>query len=196
MSCRFYAEKGGEDWCTSKGGYIPFYCPSDDRSCRYYIDSDDVKDCDCPYWSSGNYCSAKGGYVSGNCSYGYTSCRYYREANGGSSDDGGSGGCYLTTACVWYKDRPDDCVELQILRNYRDTYLKSFEEGRKDVKEYYRVAPAIIVGIRKQPDVDEIWEDIYTNLVCKCIELINAGKYSEAHYHYKDFTLKLMKYID
>jgi len=184
MSCRYYAEKDGDDYCTAKGGYISGYCGYDDTSCRYYPNSEDTVDCDCPYWGKGGYCSAKGGYVSGDCSYGYTSCTYYKQANGKS-------GCYLTTACVTYKGLPDNCEELTILREFRDKYLKSFKAGRKDIKEYYRVAPEIVKAISARENAKEIWEDIYNNLVVKSIELIKAKKYSEAHYYYKDFSEKL-----
>lgn len=184
MSCTYYAEKHGDHYCTAKGGYISCYCSYDDKSCRYYPNSEDVTDCGCPYWSSGNYCQAKKGYVSGNCDYNYTSCVYYNEGNG-------SGGCFLTTACVEWKGLPDDCDELQTLRKYRDTYLNSFEDGRKDVEQYYKIAPGIVERITNSPNKDKLLESIYTELVLPCVDLIKKGKYSEAHWHYKTYVWNL-----
>jgi len=194
MSCTYYAEKYGYNYCTAKGDYISCYCSYDDESCRYYPKSAYVENCDCPYWKSGNYCKAKGGYVSGSCDN-YTSCVYYLRATRDDEDDDdtSSGGCYLTTACVSYKGLADDCYELQLLRKYRDTYLSSFKEGKKDIKKYYQIAPIIVAAINAEANAEEIWEDIYANLVCKCVELIDAKKYSEAHYYYKDFSMKLYK---
>lgn len=187
MSCTYFSKKNGSNYCTAKGGYISFYCGSDDESCGYYRSTE--PDPDCPYWSSGNYCSAKGGYVSGGgCNYGYTSCRYYMRNSG---DDEDQGGCIISTACVVAKNLPDDCEELQILRNYRDTYLNSFELGRMDVNTYYSLAPIVVKAIRKSDFASKVFEDIYTNLVCKTVSLVNDGKYEEAHYYYKNFVIEL-----
>lgn len=97
----------------------------------------------------------------------------------------------MTTACVEWKGLPDDCEELQILRKYRDTYMKSFEDGKKDVAQYYEIAPNIVGHIANRPDKDKILEWIYTELVVPCVELIKEGKYAEAHWHYKTYVFKL-----
>lgn len=65
-------------------------------------------------------------------------------AQSNSSASGGIGGmsCYLTTACCEYMGLPDDCEELTILRVFRDSLPESL------VKEYYRIAPAIVSKIK------------------------------------------------
>ena len=191
MSCSFYVEKNGRNYCTAKGGYIDDYCPAEDKKCCFYPKEKHVEEGVCRYWHEGNYCALKGDFRSKECINGYRDCRSFNGGNDKSDDKR----CYLTTTCVYYKGMSDDCIELQILRDYRDNYLKTFEEGRKDVYEYYDVAPDIIKAIGLQPDAKEIWEDIYTNLVCKCVELIKEEKYPEAHSHYKNFVIKLLKYM-
>ncbi|MEM8722550.1 MAG: CFI-box-CTERM domain-containing protein [Cyanobacteria bacterium P01_G01_bin.39] len=53
-------------------------------------------------------------------------------------------GCFLTTACVKHTGLPDDCFELQILRNFRDDYLASTAEGQALIEQYYKEAPIIV----------------------------------------------------
>lgn len=36
-----------------------------------------------------------------------------------------SGGCFVTTACVKMLGLPDDCREMTVLRNFRDSLLKT-----------------------------------------------------------------------
>ena len=55
--------------------------------------------------------------------------------------------CFLTTACCTYKGLPDDCYELQMLRNFRDSVLKKTETGTALVQLYYEQAPKIVEQI-------------------------------------------------
>lgn len=113
----------------------------------------------------------------GNQKKGYCSRyrAYYWDDDGCSNYDedenrlaGGSGGCFLTTACCQYKGLPDDCYELTTLRNFRDTYLKTTEAGNALVEEYYRIAPSIVDKIMESPNKVGLLEDIYTQ-VCKIL---------------------------
>lgn len=86
--------------------------------------------------------------------------------------------CFLTTACVQYRGLADDCKELTVLRAFRDGFLKTTEEGRALVEEYYRIAPQIVAKIELRADRGEIYGGIYTE-VLRCVELIEQGKYRE-----------------
>ena len=65
--------------------------------------------------------------------------------------------CYLTTACVNTKNLPDDCMELTVLRSFRDGYLVNQPGGKGEVQEYYRTAPKIVEVIDRQNNRDEIY---------------------------------------
>ena len=70
----------------------------------------------------------------------------------------------LTTAMNW------------LLRDYRDQYLLSTEEGEALVKEYYNIAPTIVTRIGRQENSHEIYCGIWENYLSECIHLIEEGK--------------------
>lgn len=53
-------------------------------------------------------------------------------------------GCFLTSACVSNAGLPDNCFELQTLRDFRDNYLALTAEGRFLIDQYYVEAPIIL----------------------------------------------------
>ncbi len=106
------------------------------------------------------------------------------ESNRSKNDDS----CFLTTSCVQYKNLPDDCYELQVLRNFRDNYLSKFKEGITHLKEYYLIAPKIVNKINNHPEKKVILEYLYECLVIKSIILISENKKEEAFLNYKNIT--------
>lgn len=116
--------------------------------------------------------------------YHYEECPRYK-------NNGSSGGCYLTSACVEAKGMADDCNPLQILRNFRDTYLRETENGEKEIAEYYLIAPKIVENIKKRDNSMAIFERIYSELIAPCVSLIERGDNSHAHELYKSYTLRL-----
>ncbi|HIV51861.1 MAG TPA: hypothetical protein H9748_00005, partial [Candidatus Mediterraneibacter norwichensis] len=79
--------------------------------------------------------------------------------------------CYITTAVCRSLGRPDDCYELNTLRDYRDSYLLSTDEGREIVQEYYNIAPTIVKRIDKKAEADEIYENIWKTYLSPCITM-------------------------
>ena len=105
-------------------------------------------------------------------------------------------GCFLTTACTAARNLPDDCYELQTLRKYRDSYLNGFAEGIAAVNNYYDIAPKIVSAIDALPEANEIWKNVYNDLVLPCIKLIEDGNNEEAYTVYRDYTFNLAdKYL-
>ena len=102
---------------------------------------------------------------------------------------GGGGGCFLTSACVEFMNKADDCEELTTLRAFRDGYMASSVEGRKLIEEYYHIAPAIVTKIKKSDNANEYFKDIYATIT-KCVELIKQGKNEETENLYKQMVLK------
>lgn len=125
--------------------------------------------------------------------YNYNDCPYYRNKSDLSSS---SGGCYLTSACVYAKGLPDDCYELETLRKFRDEYMRSSCQGNEDIKHYYMTAPLIVDRINASNEAATEWKRIYEELVTPCIHLIEKGRTQEAYDKYKEYALKLeSKYL-
>ncbi len=84
--------------------------------------------------------------------------------------------CYITTAVCQARNRGDDCYELSLLRQYRDGYLMSTDEGEALVREYYNVAPSIVKHIDKKSNSRDIYEGIWNQYLKECIRLIEEGE--------------------
>ena len=89
-------------------------------------------------------------------------------------------GCFLTTACVRARNLPDDCLELETLRAFRDSYLRNRPDGPGLIAEYYAIAPALLAAIDACPDAVGVYHRIYHNTIRPCIRLIQAGRMEEA----------------
>ena len=105
--------------------------------------------------------------------------------------------CVVTTACVMSRGLPDDCRELETLRHFRDTYVKSLANGESDIAEYYEKAPAIVAAVAAKTDSADIWDTVYLEMVCECVRLIENNQFSEAYVKYKNYVLALYsKYVE
>lgn len=102
-----------------------------------------------------------------------------------------SSGCFLTTACVQTLGLPDDCAELTALRQFRDSYVLSTEEGQAEIREYYAVAPGIVRAISSRPDANRIYWCIYENLITPCVRLIQQGALASAYQLYGQWFRRL-----
>ncbi|WP_244324682.1 CFI-box-CTERM domain-containing protein [Sporofaciens musculi] len=78
--------------------------------------------------------------------------------------------CYITTAVCECQGKSDDCRELTILRRYRDDYLMQSKEGRAMVEEYYEIAPALVLSIGMHKEPWKIYQEIYEDYLCPCVE--------------------------
>lgn len=103
----------------------------------------------------------------------------------------GTGGCFLTTACVQAKNLSDDCDELETLRVFRDSFMMSTEQGRTEVEYYYGIAPAIVNAINSLPSADEIWNSLFNHVITPAVSLIKCGRLDEAYQLYKNCIFQL-----
>ena len=110
-------------------------------------------------------------------------------ADGGYVDEG----CYVSTACIRAKGMHDDCSDLRILREYRDSYLLKKEGGIRDIARYYKTAPDVVNSIDSLPSSAEIWLDLYDSLVSPCVTLIRQGELEKVYEIYKNCVLELEK---
>lgn len=108
----------------------------------------------------------------------------------GGSDDGGGGGCFVTSACVTAKNLPDNCVELETLRKFRNEYVLTLPEGETLNKEYKRIAPQIVEKINQNSDALNIYNDIYSEIT-NMIYLINKNENKLALASYKSMVINL-----
>jgi len=120
--------------------------------------------------------------------------KYYEEdKSGNSNSSSNSDGCYLTTACVEAKGLADDCMELETLRDFRDTYIKNMPGGKSEVAQYYKIAPVIVSRINTLPNAKEIWKDVFSELIIPAVGFIKAQENEKAFSLYKGYTLALSK---
>lgn len=101
--------------------------------------------------------------------------------------------CYITTAVCQSQNKGDDCYELNLLRDYRDTYLLASESGSRLVERYYDIAPTIVNRINSQEQSERIYAGIYEHYLSSCIEMIEDGKNAECQKVYTDMVLDLQK---
>jgi len=154
----------------------------------------DLYDSGCPYSEEIFECHTEKGINEFMRENGLDPDKYYKNTGApDNSSNNGDSGCYLTTACVVAKGLPDDCMELQTLRAYRDSYLKSRVHGEDDIRSYYELAPSIVAAINKLPDSKSIWESVYFELIEPCVDLIKQHNYEETYHLYRGYTMILGK---
>lgn len=96
--------------------------------------------------------------------------------------------CYITTAVCESLGKPDDCYELNLLRDYRDHYLQQTEEGEQLVKRYYNVAPTIVKHINQTAGKEKIYEDIFHTYLFPCIQLIENDEKEKCRIVYQNMV--------
>lgn len=101
------------------------------------------------------------------------------------------GMCYITTACVEAANQPDDCLELETLRYFRDNFVANSPNGKKLIEDYKQISPKIVESIKKKPNSHKIFSDIFENDIEEAVSLINNGKYEDALSLYVNMTNRL-----
>lgn len=99
--------------------------------------------------------------------------------------------CYITTAVCESFGKADDCYELTLLRDYRDTYLASQPDGEELIQEYYDVAPSIVKHINQQETPQEIYLSIWKRYLSPCITMIEDGRMEECRALYQEMVCGL-----
>ena len=107
-----------------------------------------------------------------------------------TSVSSGSSSCFITTACVRARGLPDDCLELTVLRAFRDDYILCMANGKEIIKVYYENAPMIVKTINQRQDALEIYNGLY-DVICMCVKDIREGRYENAFQTYVDMVIQL-----
>ena len=104
--------------------------------------------------------------------------------------------CYITTAVCEHMQKEDDCYEMQVMRRFRDEYLMQTDEGRSIIKDYYEIAPGIVMILNMQKDAAAIYKQLYCKYLLPCVQLIEQGKKAQCQALYMQMVQNLkMQYI-
>ncbi len=98
------------------------------------------------------------------------------------------GGCFITTAVCKYSGKPDDCKELETLREFRDTYMSETPERLLEVQKYYEQAPGLVQSLERIPEPlrGNIFSDLDEGYIQPAIEAIESDQPEVAYEIYKD----------
>jgi tetratricopeptide (TPR) repeat protein len=99
--------------------------------------------------------------------------------------------CFITTATCAALGKPDDCVELNSFRRFRDNWLLRQMDGQTLVDEYYRTAPAIVAAIDRSPEKNAAYSSLWREYLAPCLHLIEAGRFSECKEMYRKMVVTL-----
>lgn len=105
-------------------------------------------------------------------------------------------GCFISTAISSSLGFPDDCHELNILRRFRDTYMRSASDRQQEVERYYRIAPTIVETISQRPDAPDICRGLWTSHLAPAIAAIEHGNDDRAHVIYRDMVQSLTHFYE
>lgn len=89
----------------------------------------------------------------------------------------GGGGCFITTAVCGSFNKPDDCYELTMFRDFRDNWLALQADGKELIQRYYQIAPAIVKKINGLPDANTIYLSIWKEYLQPCLEYLEGKNY-------------------
>lgn len=86
-----------------------------------------------------------------------------------------TGRCFITTAVCDSFNKPDNCYELTMFRDFRDNWLVLQSDGQFLINEYYRIAPFIVENINLCSDAQEIYQEILNQYLKPCLSHIESG---------------------
>lgn len=111
--------------------------------------------------------------------------------NNNNNDYYPGAGCFVTTACVTFEGKPDNCEELTTLRFLRDHYIAKSAEGEQLIEQYKIVGPQIVASINGLENKKDVYKYMYDNMILPSVSLIKNGYLKEATDYYKVFVKAL-----
>ncbi len=96
----------------------------------------------------------------------------------------GYSGCFITAAACIHAGEGDDSSCLDDVRYFRDTYMQGTGDRRALVKEYYRIAPAIVDAIDAESDSAAEYERIRAEYLDRAVECIRRSDNESAEQIY------------
>lgn len=105
--------------------------------------------------------------------------------------------CYVTTAVCRSLQKENDCEELNLIKNFRDTYLSSTRDGRELIETYYDIAPTLVKRIDKSRDANTVYAFLWDRYISPCVAYIRAGQNENCKEVYCDMVNSLRaKYME
>ena len=99
--------------------------------------------------------------------------------------------CFITTAVCLDMGKSDNCLELSLMREFRDHWLIHQEWGRCLIDQYYAVAPDIVKAIDADPNRMEVYRDLYNHYIRPCVKCIVRHDFVECEAIYADMVESL-----
>ena len=84
--------------------------------------------------------------------------------------------CYVTTAVCQNLNKGENCEELQLIKDFRDGYLSSTEEGQALIEEYYDIAPTLVKRIARDERAQEKYVWLWNTYLAPCVAYIRSGE--------------------
>ena len=108
-----------------------------------------------------------------------------------------SEGCFITTAVCDIFGKDDDCYELTMFRDFRDSWLLKQPDGNSLVDEYYKIAPRIVESINRLDESKTIYMSIWEQYLKPCLSYIERKDDFSCKEKYIEMVKNLRsKYLD
>lgn len=99
--------------------------------------------------------------------------------------------CFVTTAVCQGLHKSQDCREITLMKQYRDEYLLSQEDGERVVHEYYDIAPTIVKRIAKEASPEEKYLYLWNYYIKRCVELVQENQNEQCRKLYETMMTEL-----
>lgn len=83
------------------------------------------------------------------------------------------GGCFITSTVLNYLGKDDDCYELNLFRQFIDSWLK--KEYSNLITEYFNIAPNIVSILDSLVDKDLVYKTIWSKYLERVMSLFSLG---------------------
>ena len=83
--------------------------------------------------------------------------------------------CYITTAVCLREGKADDCEELQILRRFRDGWLRE-NGGEGLIEQYYDLAPSLVTLMDHCTNAEACYDSIRHDWIDPCLSALSRGE--------------------
>lgn len=99
--------------------------------------------------------------------------------------------CFISTVVCDYLGKDDNCAELQMLRNYRDSWLRNQPDGQKLIAEYYNQAPLLVSKLQLSQDYETHCQYLWDHYLNPCFKLIEDEDFDEC----KNLYMAMYQYL-
>jgi len=96
------------------------------------------------------------------------------------------GGCFITTAIVTSIGKDDNCEELVMMRDLRDSFV--ILNHPAEVTYYYQYAPSIVKLINERKDSELVYNILYDEYIRPITKMVYAYDYEEAYDKYNEMV--------